>query len=560
MQIVLLEDDFGNIIDGIREGRLIFENLKKCIAYTLSSNIPEIFPFLLFIAAGWPLAIETIMIMLIDMGTDVGPAVSVAYEEPEDNIMSLPPRAPDAHLVGVRNLIVVYGTIGIFETIACYVGFFYTFGNYGFTVRMLAHTMAWSDTRTEYKHMVGVEEKDVNRRYFEDQCMVNDFWFQHSGTGLWGTKEPDIDKDYVDVPKLKEVNQTKVARCSDNTTVTAIRDRCFKIFGTVNITDTTVDPVGKALDAVYGNSSKEGTADRVAEASTLRQDTAKCLSAKPFALVAQAFARKDAAAVVSNLAAVTLDKLQCGELQTYSIETIGPVRRPLQGYDEHLCELSSITAGNGTCPLVFSIGKDVNPAGPKLVTIVSARCGQHFFYFRTFVLSRAQSSFMVTVIWGQIGHILTRKTQMSSIFGFFQKNTRVLDQEASKEAGKAVHKAATEKVWRLTDNRMMTYAILQELILIILLVWVPKFNAVFLFEQINVSEGWSSPWCPRRRHPLALLILVSTLAVFSALAVYAAVVALWILPFMLLWEEARKFLIRIDSKKEKGIVGRLTYF
>jgi hypothetical protein len=44
------------------------------------------------------------------------------------------------------------------------------------------------------------------------------------------------------------------------------------------------------------------------------------------------------------------------------------------------------------------------------------------------------------------------------------------------------------------------------------------------------------------------------------MAVYAAVYALWILPFMVLWEEARKFLIRIDSKKEKGIVGRLTYF
>ena len=41
-QIVLLEDDFGAIVDGIREGRLIFENLKKCIAYVLSSNVPEL--------------------------------------------------------------------------------------------------------------------------------------------------------------------------------------------------------------------------------------------------------------------------------------------------------------------------------------------------------------------------------------------------------------------------------------------------------------------------------------------------------------------------------------
>jgi hypothetical protein len=46
----------------------------------------------------------------------------------------------------------------------------------------------------------------------------------------------------------------------------------------------------------------------------------------------------------------------------------------------------------------------------------------------------------------------------------------------------------------------------------------------------------------------------------STLAVFAAVVALWILPVILLWDEARKFLIRLDPKKEKGIVGRITYF
>ncbi len=53
---------------GIREGRLIFDNLKKCIAYVLSSNIPEIIPFLLFIVIKIPLAIETIMILFIDLG------------------------------------------------------------------------------------------------------------------------------------------------------------------------------------------------------------------------------------------------------------------------------------------------------------------------------------------------------------------------------------------------------------------------------------------------------------------------------------------------------------
>ena len=52
-------------------GRLIFDNLKKSIAYTLTSNIPEISPFLLFIIANIPLPLGTITILCIDLGTDM---------------------------------------------------------------------------------------------------------------------------------------------------------------------------------------------------------------------------------------------------------------------------------------------------------------------------------------------------------------------------------------------------------------------------------------------------------------------------------------------------------
>lgn len=52
-------------------GRLIFDNLKKSIAYTLTSNIPEITPFLLFIIVNIPLPLGTITILCIDLGTDM---------------------------------------------------------------------------------------------------------------------------------------------------------------------------------------------------------------------------------------------------------------------------------------------------------------------------------------------------------------------------------------------------------------------------------------------------------------------------------------------------------
>ena len=59
-------------------GRLIFDNLKKSIAYTLTSNIPEITPFLMFIIVGIPQPLGVVTILCIDLGTDM---VSLAVAE-----------------------------------------------------------------------------------------------------------------------------------------------------------------------------------------------------------------------------------------------------------------------------------------------------------------------------------------------------------------------------------------------------------------------------------------------------------------------------------------------
>ncbi|MEQ2196876.1 Sodium/potassium-transporting ATPase subunit alpha-1, partial [Xenoophorus captivus] len=69
--MILLDDNFASIVTGVEEGRLIFDNLKKSIAYTLTSNIPEITPFLFFIIANIPLPLGTVTILCIDLGTDM---------------------------------------------------------------------------------------------------------------------------------------------------------------------------------------------------------------------------------------------------------------------------------------------------------------------------------------------------------------------------------------------------------------------------------------------------------------------------------------------------------
>ena len=79
--MILLDDNFASIVTGVEEGRLIFDNLKKSIAYTLTSNIPEISPFLFFIIFNVPLPLGTVTILCIDLGTDMVPAISLAYEQ-----------------------------------------------------------------------------------------------------------------------------------------------------------------------------------------------------------------------------------------------------------------------------------------------------------------------------------------------------------------------------------------------------------------------------------------------------------------------------------------------
>ncbi len=172
--IILSEDDFGSIVMAISEGRLIFDNLKKCIAYVLSSNVPEIVPFIVFIVARIPLGLETVMILLVDLGTDLAPAVSLAYEEPEDAIMERPPRDDTEHLVGAKLMVIAYGTIGLIETIAGFWAFFYVFSSYGFPLGDLVG--AGPNYRTSYNHL-----DNERKEFFHKLCLSNTLWQSING-------------------------------------------------------------------------------------------------------------------------------------------------------------------------------------------------------------------------------------------------------------------------------------------------------------------------------------------------------------------------------------------
>jgi len=131
--MVLLDDNFSSIVAGVEEGRLIFDNLKKSIAYTLSSNIPEISPFLMFILLNLPLPLSTVLILCIDLGTDMLPAISLAYEGAEANIMKKKPRDSRTDRLVTNKLIsFAYLQVGMFQAVAGFYTYFVVLNDYGF--------------------------------------------------------------------------------------------------------------------------------------------------------------------------------------------------------------------------------------------------------------------------------------------------------------------------------------------------------------------------------------------------------------------------------------------
>ncbi|XP_066428719.1 potassium-transporting ATPase alpha chain 1 isoform X1 [Eleutherodactylus coqui] len=130
--MILLDDNFASIVTGVEQGRLIFDNLKKSIAYTLTKNIPELAPYLIYITASVPLPLGCITILFIELCTDIFPSVSLAYEKAESDIMHLKPRNPRRdRLVNESLAVYSYFQIGVIQSFAGFVDYFTTMAQEG---------------------------------------------------------------------------------------------------------------------------------------------------------------------------------------------------------------------------------------------------------------------------------------------------------------------------------------------------------------------------------------------------------------------------------------------
>lgn len=111
--MILTDDRFSTIVEAVREGRIIFENIKKYVSFLFACNMVEIISILFTIVFFLPMPIQPLHILWLNLLIDIGPAIALAYEAAEDDVMTKPPRNPKSGLVNKKFLteIILNGTV-----------------------------------------------------------------------------------------------------------------------------------------------------------------------------------------------------------------------------------------------------------------------------------------------------------------------------------------------------------------------------------------------------------------------------------------------------------------
>jgi Ca2+-transporting ATPase len=130
--MILLDDNFANIVEAVSEGRVVYDNMKKFIAFLLSANAGEVLTVLLGLIFGLVFFNTTIIpllaiqLLFINLVTDTFPALALGVDDPEQDVMERPPRNPNEPLLD-RNLVVMIFLSGTVFALMAMTAFFSAF-------------------------------------------------------------------------------------------------------------------------------------------------------------------------------------------------------------------------------------------------------------------------------------------------------------------------------------------------------------------------------------------------------------------------------------------------
>jgi magnesium-transporting ATPase (P-type) len=124
--MILTDDNFSSIVAAIEEGRAVFTNIKRFMAYIFNSNPQEMYPYVLWMLfPGVPLAMTVMGVLAVDVGTDLIPAMGLGIEPPEQGAMERPPRPHDEQLLSLAFILRSYFVQGTLLALSCYATYLY---------------------------------------------------------------------------------------------------------------------------------------------------------------------------------------------------------------------------------------------------------------------------------------------------------------------------------------------------------------------------------------------------------------------------------------------------
>jgi Ca2+-transporting ATPase len=120
--IVLQDDRFTTIAVAVEQGRVIFDNIRKFVFYLFSCNVAEVLVLLLAGIIGWEQPLLPMQILWLNLVTDTFPALALAVEPPEHDVMRRPPRDPQAAILsrGFLGTILAYAALITIVTLAAF--------------------------------------------------------------------------------------------------------------------------------------------------------------------------------------------------------------------------------------------------------------------------------------------------------------------------------------------------------------------------------------------------------------------------------------------------------
>ncbi|MBP2046077.1 cation-translocating P-type ATPase [Methanobacterium aggregans] len=140
--MVLTDDNFATIVAAIKEGRTIYENIRKFITYIFAHETAEIIPFILMVIFRIPLPITVMQILAIDLGTDTLPALALGMGPSEADVMERPPRPKKERILNLQVIMRGYIFLGVIEAILVMSGYFWVLYNGGW---QLGQSLPFSD-------------------------------------------------------------------------------------------------------------------------------------------------------------------------------------------------------------------------------------------------------------------------------------------------------------------------------------------------------------------------------------------------------------------------------